>query len=127
MAEAQRRARRTLPKSVYKAIIAGSERGMTLQDNLAAFGELGFSPHVAEAPAERDMGTTVMGQDIALPVIISPTGRAGGPSRGGGGGGPGGGGPRDGDRAELVRRPTRRGGGGGQPADVLSDLLVRIP
>jgi heme/flavin dehydrogenase (mycofactocin system) len=74
VAEAQRRAHRTLPKSVYKAIIAGSERGTTLADNLAAFGELGFAPHVAEAPAERDMSTQVMSQDLALPVMISPTG-----------------------------------------------------
>ncbi len=74
VAEAQRRARRTLPKSVYMATIAGSERGTTLADNLAAFGELGFAPHVAEAPAERALGTRVMGQGIALPVIISPTG-----------------------------------------------------
>jgi hypothetical protein len=43
VAEAQRRARRTLPKSVYMAVIAGSERGTTLADNLAAFGELGFA------------------------------------------------------------------------------------
>jgi heme/flavin dehydrogenase (mycofactocin system) len=74
VAEAQRRARRTLPKSVYMAIIAGSERGTTLADNLAAFGELGFSPHVAEAPAERSLNTSVMGHEIALPVMISPTG-----------------------------------------------------
>src|ERR1700733_12271016 len=74
VAVAQRRARRTLPRSVYKAIIAGSERGTTLHDNLAAFGELGFSPHVAEAPAERDMTAPVMGQQLALPVLISPTG-----------------------------------------------------
>jgi heme/flavin dehydrogenase (mycofactocin system) len=74
VAEAQRRARRTLPKSVYMAVIAGSERGTTLADNLAAFGELGFAPHVAQAPAERAQGTRVMGQDIALPVMISPTG-----------------------------------------------------
>jgi pre-mycofactocin synthase len=74
VAEAQRRAHRTLPKSVYKAIIAGSERGTTLADNLAAFGELGFAPHVAEAPTERDMSARVMGQDLALPVMISPTG-----------------------------------------------------
>jgi heme/flavin dehydrogenase (mycofactocin system) len=74
VAEAQRRARRTLPKSVYMAIIAGSERGTTLADNLAAFGELGFSPHVAEAPAERALGTRVMDQEIGLPVMISPTG-----------------------------------------------------
>jgi pre-mycofactocin synthase len=74
VAVAQRRARRTLPRSVYDAIIAGSERGTTLQDNLAAFGQLGFSPHVAQAPAERELSTTVMGLGLALPVLISPTG-----------------------------------------------------
>jgi heme/flavin dehydrogenase (mycofactocin system) len=74
VAQAQRRAQKTLPNSVYKAIIAGSERGSTMADNLAAFAELGFAPHVAEAPAERDMATSVMGQQLALPVLISPTG-----------------------------------------------------
>ncbi|MCU1657191.1 MAG: lldD1 [Pseudonocardiales bacterium] len=74
VAEAQRRARRRLPKSVYGALIAGSERGVTLDDNLAAFGELGFAPHVAGLHATRDQATTVMGQPISLPVIISPTG-----------------------------------------------------
>ena len=47
VAEAQRRAQKRLPKSVYGALLAGSEKGLTLEDNLAAFGELGFAPHVA--------------------------------------------------------------------------------
>jgi heme/flavin dehydrogenase (mycofactocin system) len=74
VAEAQRRARRRLPASVYGALIAGSERGLTAADNVAAFSELGFAPHVAGLAAKRDLATTVMGQDIALPVLISPTG-----------------------------------------------------
>jgi heme/flavin dehydrogenase (mycofactocin system) len=74
VAEAQRRARRRLPPSVYGAIVAGSERGHTLEDNLAAFGELGFVPHIAAASPTRDLSTSVMGQDVALPVIMSPTG-----------------------------------------------------
>jgi len=74
VAEAQRRAKKRLPKSVYGALIAGSERGLTLQDNIAAFAELGFAPHVACLSAHRDLATTVMGQPIGLPVIISPTG-----------------------------------------------------
>jgi pre-mycofactocin synthase len=74
VAVAQRRAKRRLPKSVYSALIAGSEAGVTLADNLAAFRELGFAPHVGDAPAQRDMTTTVMGQQISLPVLISPTG-----------------------------------------------------
>ena len=74
VAEAQRRARRRLPRSVYGALVAGSERGLTLHDNLAAFAELGFAPHVAGLPAQRELETTVMGQSLSMPVIISPTG-----------------------------------------------------
>ncbi len=74
VAEAQRRAKRQLPRSVYQALIAGSERGHTLDDNIEAFSELGIAPHVAGLHAERDLSTSVMGQEIALPVIISPTG-----------------------------------------------------
>lgn len=71
---AQERAKKRLPKSVYGALIAGSEKGLTVSDNVEAFGELGFAPHVVGGPAKRDMVTTVMGQEISLPVVISPTG-----------------------------------------------------
>ncbi len=74
VAEAQRRAKKRLPSSVYGALVAGSERGTTIDDNTAAFGELGFAPHVAGHHAERDLSTTVMGIPISFPVIISPTG-----------------------------------------------------
>jgi heme/flavin dehydrogenase (mycofactocin system) len=74
VAVAQRRAKQRLPPSVYSALLAGSERGTTYRDNMAAFGEIGFAPHVADLPAKRDQATTVLGQDISLPVIISPTG-----------------------------------------------------
>lgn len=74
VAEAQRRAAKRLPKSVYSALVAGSERGLSADDNTAAFAELGFAPHVAGLSAKRDTSTTVMGQSISLPVFISPTG-----------------------------------------------------
>ncbi len=74
VAEAQRRAKKRLPRSVYMALVAGSEQGITLNDNVDAFGELGFRPHIADLPATREQATTVLGQDISFPVIISPTG-----------------------------------------------------
>ena len=74
VAVAQRRAKRHLPRPVYGALIAGAEAGVTIRDNVEAFAELGFAPHVAGLPATREMATTVMGQPISLPVIISPTG-----------------------------------------------------
>ncbi|HUD76802.1 MAG TPA: pre-mycofactocin synthase MftD [Streptosporangiaceae bacterium] len=74
VAVAQRRARKRLPASVYGALLAGAERGQTVQDNVAAFAELGFAPHVAGNPAQRELATTVLGQPVSMPVIISPTG-----------------------------------------------------
>lgn len=74
VAEAQRRAKKLLPGSVYSALLAGSERGVSYDDNTAAFAELGFAPHVAGQQATRDLSTRVLDQDISLPVLISPTG-----------------------------------------------------
>lgn len=74
VAIAQQRAKRRLPKSVYSSLIAASEKGITVADNVAAFSELGFAPHVIGATDKRDLSTTVMGQEVSLPVIISPTG-----------------------------------------------------
>ncbi len=39
VAEAQRRARKRLPESVYSALLAGTEKGLTVSDNVAAFDE----------------------------------------------------------------------------------------
>ena len=74
VAVAQERARKRLPAPVYGALVAGSERGQSLADNQAAFTELGLAPHVAGQKPVRTMGRTLMGQDISLPVVISPTG-----------------------------------------------------
>ncbi|MFJ8926052.1 pre-mycofactocin synthase MftD [Streptomyces sp. NPDC102364] len=74
VAEAQRRAKKYLPSSVYGALVAGSERGRTIGDNIAAFAELGFAPRVVGHHAERNLTTTVLGVESAFPVLISPTG-----------------------------------------------------
>jgi heme/flavin dehydrogenase (mycofactocin system) len=74
VAEAQRRAKKRLPKGVYGALVAGSEKGLSAADNTAAFDELGFAPHTAGLSNERQLATTVMGQDVSMPVLISPTG-----------------------------------------------------
>jgi len=67
-------AKRRLPKGVYGALVAGVEKGLTAADNVAAFDELGFAPHTAGLANAKRMATTVMGQEVALPVLISPTG-----------------------------------------------------
>ena len=127
VAEAQRRAKKRLPKSVYMALVAGSERGLTLNDNVDAFSELGFRPHIADLPQNREQATTVLGQDISFPVIISPTGVQ----------------AVDPEGEVAVARAAAAAGTamglssfaskpvedvvGGQPEDVLPDLLGRRP
>src|SRR3546814_5242220 len=71
---ARQRAQKVLPRSVFGALKAGSEAGHTLVDNEQAFRDLGFVPTVADKPAERDQSTQVMGQDLSMLVLISPTG-----------------------------------------------------
>lgn len=74
VAVAQERARKRLPQPVYSALVAGSERGQSVNANEAAFAELGLAPHVVGQMPERSQATTVFGQLINSPVIISPTG-----------------------------------------------------
>jgi heme/flavin dehydrogenase (mycofactocin system) len=74
VAIAQQRAERRLPRSVYGALVAGSEKGLSSKDNTASFDELGFAPHVAGLSNDRSMAITIMGQSVSMPVIISPTG-----------------------------------------------------
>ena len=72
--EAQRRARKRLPSSVYMALVAGSERGSTVRNNIDSFSELGFAPKITGNPLQQDTSTTIMGVPVELPVMISPTG-----------------------------------------------------
>ena len=74
VAEAQRRAKKRLPKSVYSSLVAGTQAGVTLNDNTEAFKELGFAPHVVGVQPDREMTTSVMGQELSFPVMITPTG-----------------------------------------------------
>ncbi len=74
VAVAQARARRRLPRTLYNALVAGTGRGATSDDNWNAFHELELLPVTAGQPAWRDLSTTVMGQQVSMPLVISPTG-----------------------------------------------------
>jgi pre-mycofactocin synthase len=74
VAVAQARAKKRLPAPVYGALVAGSERGQSIDDNADAFKEIQFAPHVAGHQPERTMNRELFGIDVSLPVLISPTG-----------------------------------------------------
>jgi isopentenyl diphosphate isomerase/L-lactate dehydrogenase-like FMN-dependent dehydrogenase len=70
-------ARRRLPKGIFEFMDKGTEEGVALAENRAAFDRLRLVPRLMVDLSKRDMGTTVFGERIALPLGISPTGGAG--------------------------------------------------
>ena len=117
VADAQQRAKKRLPKSVYSALIAGSEKGVTVADNVEAFGELGFAPHVVGALEKRDLVDNRDGTgDLAAGDHLADR-RAGGAPRRRGRGRAGRRRARHRDGAVLVRQQADRGGRRRQPAD----------
>lgn len=76
LAEAERLAKKRLPRAVWLAIKAGNEQGWTLTENIRAFNDLGFSPTVFDRPVMKnlDLKTKMLGMDLDLPVLISPVG-----------------------------------------------------
>lgn len=70
VSEAHRRAKKRLPRSVYLALVAGAEEGHTLSDNIKAFSEIELAPHIVDLEMDRDQSTTVMGQELSMPVMI---------------------------------------------------------
>ncbi len=72
--DAERRAKRRIPKSVYQAFASGSGDQLTLDDNLHAFREVGFRPRVAVYHEKRELATSLLGVPLAMPVIVSPIG-----------------------------------------------------
>jgi isopentenyl diphosphate isomerase/L-lactate dehydrogenase-like FMN-dependent dehydrogenase len=69
--DAQRVAKRKIPKSVYRAF---ANQNSTAQDNLRAFREVGFRPRVATRHAHHELATTILGRQLTMPVVASPMG-----------------------------------------------------
>jgi pre-mycofactocin synthase len=72
--DAERLAKRRIPRSIYSAFSGGIGDELTFKDNLRAFREVGFRPRVAVSHEKRDLATTVLGQPLAMPVVASPIG-----------------------------------------------------
>jgi isopentenyl diphosphate isomerase/L-lactate dehydrogenase-like FMN-dependent dehydrogenase len=71
---ARRIAKRKLPFSVYRFIEGGNEDEQTVRANREGFQEIGFRPRVPHDRVPRDLRTTVLGQELSMPVVISPAG-----------------------------------------------------
>ena len=66
-------ARALLPPMVFDFVAGGSGDEVTLRGNRAAFDRWRLLPRVLRGLAEVSTTTTVLGQDVALPVLIAPS------------------------------------------------------
>lgn len=70
-------AKRYLPKTVFDFVDGGSEREITLRANRGDFEKIFFNPHTLMDVGKVDLSTRLLGEQISMPLIISPTGLAG--------------------------------------------------
>ncbi len=70
----RRLAKRRLPGGVFDYIDGGAESERTLAENVSGFTRLTFQPRVLRRVAQIDTATTLLGQPLALPMVLAPTG-----------------------------------------------------
>jgi L-lactate dehydrogenase (cytochrome) len=71
------RARRRLPRFIFDYVEGGAEDEATLRANRLAFGRHAFRPRVLVDVGSIDPSTTVLGERLAMPVILAPCGLTG--------------------------------------------------
>jgi isopentenyl diphosphate isomerase/L-lactate dehydrogenase-like FMN-dependent dehydrogenase len=74
--DARELARRRLPRVVFDYVDGAAEIERTMRANRRAFEAVGFVPKMAVpgAPVTPSLATTVLGADVAFPVILAPVG-----------------------------------------------------
>lgn len=72
--EARRIARRRLPPAVYHYVEGGKDAEITAFANELAFQRVFFDPPVCSTQNRPSLKTTVLGREIAMPLVIAPTG-----------------------------------------------------
>ncbi len=73
----RRAAQAYLPKTIFDFVDGGSEREITLRANSDDFEKLFFNPRTLVDVGEVDLTTRLLGEQISMPLMISPTGLAG--------------------------------------------------
>ena len=74
VADLRRIAKRRLPGGVFDYIDGAAEDERTLAANEAAFAEVTFRPRVLRGIAEIDVTSTILGEPLAYPLVLAPTG-----------------------------------------------------
>ena len=67
-------AKKRLPRAVFDYIDGGADAEWTMRENSRAFDDVLFRPRSAVATKSCELGTTVLGENIDLPIILAPVG-----------------------------------------------------
>ena len=67
-------AKRRLPRAVFDYIDGAADAEWTARENVRVYEDVLFRPRSAVATRECDLRTTVLGHELALPVILAPVG-----------------------------------------------------
>src|SRR3982750_4042809 len=70
-------AQRRLPKGIFEYVDKGTEDGISLVENRAAFQRIKLRTRFLNDWSKRDLGTEIFGKRINLPFGIAPTGAVG--------------------------------------------------
>ncbi|MEQ1760264.1 MAG: alpha-hydroxy acid oxidase [Vicinamibacterales bacterium] len=74
ISDLRRLARRRLPRAVFDYIDGGADAEVTLGANSAVFDSVAFRPRSGIKLHGVDIGVTVLGHSLAMPVILAPIG-----------------------------------------------------
>jgi 4-hydroxymandelate oxidase len=69
----EEKARTTLTRMAFDYYAAGAQDEVTVRANHGAFDRLELAYRVLAGIAERDLATTVLGERLALPILVAPT------------------------------------------------------
>jgi hypothetical protein len=72
LSEAEASARERLPYPVYCYYAGGAHDEITLAENRRAYDQIALRPRVLVDVSRRDLSTTVLGERVALPVLVAP-------------------------------------------------------
>ena len=65
---------KTVPRIVFSYIDGGADGEVTLHENRRAFESVTLRPRTAVACSSIDLRTTVLGTDLAMPILLAPVG-----------------------------------------------------
>ena len=74
ISDLRRLAERRLPRVVFDYIDGGADGEVTLRENCRAFEAVTFRPRCAVAVPQCELGTTVLGTQVSMPILLAPVG-----------------------------------------------------